>query len=104
MDSVPEDVAAVLGSSEDSFTALVIAVGSAACSGSGIVQKIGLCAVGVLQCVHACLVLGAAARLLNYCTCLLPVPAHWLSPHKCRGWNHAQPLASAPSGWTFFIK
>jgi myosin heavy subunit len=28
MDSVPEDVAAVLGSSEDSFTALVIAVGS----------------------------------------------------------------------------
>jgi hypothetical protein len=34
MDSVPEDVAAVLGSSEDSFTALVIAVGSAACSGS----------------------------------------------------------------------
>ena len=42
MDSVPEDVAAVLGSSEDSFTALAIAVGSAACSGSGIVQKRGL--------------------------------------------------------------
>ena len=31
---MPEGVAAVLGSSEDSSTALLIAVGSAACSGS----------------------------------------------------------------------